>query len=102
MGKVKTRLEELVRQKCIELGGEIKSLSVGDDHVHLFVQTTPTISPNSFVGQVKGFTSRVMRQEFGELRSRLPSLWTRSYFVSTHGHISDRMIQSYIEEQKGM
>ncbi|MCJ7762622.1 transposase, partial [Candidatus Bathyarchaeota archaeon] len=37
-----------------------------------------------------------------ELRSKLPTLWTRSYFVSTHGHISDEIIQKYIEEQKGM
>jgi putative transposase len=54
------------------------------------------------IGAIKGNTSRLMRQEFPELRSKLPTLWTRSYFVSTHGHISDAMIQKYIEEQKGM
>jgi putative transposase len=43
-----------------------------------------------------------LRKEYKELRTRLPTLWTRSYFVSTHWHISDKMIEKYIEEQKGM
>jgi putative transposase len=102
VGETKKRLEELIVKKCAELNGEIKSLAVGDDHVHLFVRTSPIISPNSFIGQVKGFTSRILRQEFSELRTRIPTLWTRSYFVSTHGHISDKRIMQYIDEQKGM
>ena len=72
------------------------------DHVHLFIQSNPRIAPNSIVGQIKGYTSRILRQEFKELRTKVPTLWTRSYFVSTHGHISDKLIQKYIEEQKGM
>ncbi len=99
---VKKRLEKLIQQKTKELNGEVLSLAIGDDHVHLFVRTTPTIAPNSFIGKVKGFTSRILRQEFPTVKSRLPTLWTRSYFVSTHGHISDAMIKKYIDEQKGM
>jgi putative transposase len=72
------------------------------DHVHLFIQADPRLAPNSIIGQIKGFTSRVLRREFRELRSRLPTLWTRSYFVSTHGHVSDETIKRYIEEQKGV
>lgn len=102
VGKIQKRLEELIREKSKELDGEILSLAIGDDHVHLFVRTTPIISPNKFIGQIKGYSSRILRQEIPEVKSRLPTLWTRSYFVSTHGHISDKMIQKYIEEQKGM
>ena len=101
-GKIQKRLEELLREKAKELNGEILSLAIGDDHVHLFVRTTPIISPNKFIGQIKGYASRILRQEIPEVKSRLPTLWTRSYFVSTHGHISDKMIARYIEEQKGM
>ncbi|AFU59678.1 putative transposase, IS200 family [Candidatus Nitrososphaera gargensis Ga9.2] len=45
---------------------------------------------------------KILREEFPELKSRLPTLWTRSYFVSTHGHVSADVIKKYIEEQKGV
>lgn len=102
VGDIQRRLDELIRKKCAELDGEILSLSIAADHVHLFVKTNPRIAPNKFIGLVKGYTSHELREEFAEIRSRLPTLWTRSYFVSTHGHISDAMIKRYIEEQKGM
>jgi putative transposase len=100
--KIQKRLDELIKIKCSELDGEILSLSIAPDHVHLFVKTNPRISPNKFIGLVKGFTSHELRKEFPSLKRRLPTLWTRSYFVSTHGHVSDKLIKKYIEEQKGM
>jgi putative transposase len=96
------RLDELIRLKCQELKCEVLALSIESDHVHLFVKASPQLAPNRIIGTIKGYTSRSMRQQFPELRSKLPTLWTRSYFVSTHGRISDDMIQKYIEEQKGM
>ena len=99
---IKARLDALIREKCLKLNCEVITLAIMEDHVHLFVRATPLISPNSLIGQVKGYSARVLRQEFPQLKSRLPTLWTRSYFVSTHGHISDAMIQQYIDEQKGM
>lgn len=102
IGKIEERLKELIKEKSKELSCEIITLETMPDHVHLFIQANPKISPNSIVGQIKGYSSRMLRKEFRELRTRLPTLWTRSYFVSTHGHISDKMIQKYIEEQKGM
>ena len=70
------------------------------DHVHLFTKTDPTISPNNVIAKIKGKTSRILRSEFPQLRKRLPTLWTRSYFVSTHGHVSFDTIKKYIEDQK--
>jgi putative transposase len=102
VGHIAKRTEELIRQKAKELNCKIIALEIMPDHIHLFIQGTPQISPNSLIGQIKGYTSRVLRKEYKELRTRLPTLWTRSYFVSTHGHISDKMIEKYIEEQKGM
>jgi len=96
------RLDDLIRLKCQELKCEVLALSIESDHVHLFVKASPQLAPNRIIGTIKGYTSRLMRQQFPELRSKLPTLWTRSYFVSTHGCISDDMIQKYIEEQKGM
>lgn len=102
VGVIEKRLEELIRKKSIELKCEVLALTIMSDHVHLFVKANPQYAPNRLIGEIKGYTSRTLRQEFAELRTKLPTLWTRSYFVSTHGHISDEIIQRYIEEQKGM
>lgn len=100
-GKIEKRLKQLLEQKTAEVGCKIIALETTPDHLHIFVQAPPTIAPNRLVAALKGYTSRVLRQEFPELTSRLPTLWTRSYFVSTHGHVSAEAIKKYVEEQKG-
>ena len=102
VGAVESRLKELIHAKADEMGWTILAPELMPDHVHLFVQATPKDAPNRIIGAFKGYTSRVLRQEFPELKSRLPSLWTRSYFVSTHGHVSSETIKKYVEEQKGV
>jgi len=102
VGTVEKRLKELIKEKAEQLDCKVIALEVQPDHTHLFIQGKPKHSPNLIIGQIKGYTSRILRKEFKELRTRLPSLWTRSYFVSTHGHVSDKVIQKYIEEQKGV
>lgn len=101
-GRIAKRCEELLRGKAKEMKCEIKALEIMPEHIHIFIQGSPIQSPNFIISQLKGITSRRLRQEFPELKSRLPTLWTRSYFVSTHGHVSNEMIQKYIEEQRGM
>lgn|SRR5690606_9260730 len=100
-GQVKKRLDELLKAKADELGIEIREASVMPDHVHLFVTAPPTLAPHFIVNQLKGYTSRILRNEFPSLTSRLPSLWTRSYYVESVGHISEETIRKYIEDQKG-
>jgi len=100
--QIAIRLDKLIRQKAEQLKCKIIAMEIMPDHVHLFIQGNPKISPNSLIGQIKGYTSQMLREEFKELKTKLPTLWTRSYFVSTHGHISDKLIEKYIEEQKGM
>jgi putative transposase len=102
VGNIPKRLDELIREKAKQLNSDILALEIMPDHVHVFIQAKPIIAPNTLIGQIKGYTSRVLRQEFKELQTRLPTLWTRSYFVSTHGHVSNATIQKYIEEQKGI
>ena len=98
VGKIKIRLIKLINLKAKELGCGVVSLEVMPDHVHLFVQSNPKISANHLIGQIKGYTSRLLRIEFKELLF-LPSLWTRSYWVSTAGNVSQAVIRKYIEEQ---
>jgi putative transposase len=98
-GPVKMRLETLIGQVAAELDCEILALEVMADHMHLFLSCPPTLAPCQIVFRVKGRSSRKLRQEFPHLR-RLPSLWTRSYFVGTAGNVSTDTIRHYIEMQK--
>ena len=100
IGKIERLFKKLIELKCKEINCEIKALEIMPEHTHLFIQANPTQSPNLIIAQIKGLTSRMLRKEFKELR-KMPTLWTRSYFVSTHGHVSNAMIKKYIEEQKG-
>jgi putative transposase len=101
INKVKSRLEELIAEKADDLDCEIIDLQVMPDHVHLFIAAKPPLSPNRIIAQIKGFSSKKLREEFVSLKHSLPSLWTRSYFVSTAGNVSSDTIQRYIEEQTG-
>jgi putative transposase len=98
---VEARLRELLQEKANELLLSVEKLEVMSDHVHLFVKASPTISPHLIVKRLKGYSSRIMRQEFPELRRRLPTLWTNSYYCESCGHISEDTVKRYIEEQKG-
>jgi len=98
-GRVAERLRGLIRAKCAERGWTVQALEVMPDHVHLFVRTGPDASPALVAHQCKGFTSRVLRAEFPQLRSRLPTLWSKSYLVASVGRVSEAAIRGYIAEQ---
>lgn len=100
-GDVVNRLQELLHEKTNELNMQIHALEIMPDHVHLFVESDPTWAISGITNALKGYTSRILRQEFGSLRSRLPTLWSRSYYVGTVGHVSEETIKRYIESQKG-
>jgi putative transposase len=97
---IDTRLEEIIQAVCDELAAEILQLEVMPDHVHLLVEVAPQFGIHKLVRRIKGRSSRLLRQEFPVLRSRLPSLWTNSYFVSTVGGAPLEVIKQYIEQQK--
>ena len=101
VGKVGDRLVELIDQIAKELEGEVIELVVRPDHVHLFATFPPTIAPYQIMHRIKGATSHYLREEFPYLKSRLPNLWTRSYYVGTAGHVSSETIRKYIEAQSG-
>ena len=98
--KIELRLKELIRKKAEEIEVEIMEMETMQDYIHIFVKSKPTYSPHFIVQQFKGYSSRILREEFAELRSRLPSLWTRSYFCESVGCISADTIIRYIENQK--
>ena len=91
----------MVVQKQEEYGYRVLGMEVMPDHVHLLLDVNPQIGIKSVVSRIKGFTSHELRNEFPSLKSRLPTLWTRSKFVSTVGSVSMSVVMQYIEEQKG-
>ncbi len=99
--EVENRLRQLLAEKAAELDMTIHALEVMPDHVHLFVEADPTLSVAEIVNRFKGYTSRVLRQEFTMLRSRLPTLWSRSYYCGTVGAVSEATVKRYIANQKG-
>lgn len=98
---VADRLKELIAERADVLKLEIAGLEVMPDHVHLFFAAPPTDAPQFYANQFKGYTSRVLRDEFPQLKSSLPSLWSRSYYVGSAGNVSADVIRKYIENQKG-
>lgn len=100
VGDIEKRLKELLLQKAKENDWQIENMEVMPDHVRIFIKTTPSDSPALVAAQLKGFTSHQLRKEFTYLRSKLPTLWTRSYYAESVGHISEDTIKKYIDEQK--
>jgi putative transposase len=100
-GETADRLMALLYEKAAELALNIEAVEVMPDHVHLFLSSDPTMGVAEIVNRMKGYTSRILRQEFPSLRSKLPTLWSRSYYAGSVGHVSEYTIRKYIEAQKG-
>jgi putative transposase len=96
------RVQALLAAIADEHGMTIRAAEVMPDHVHLFVEADPTLCVAEIVNRFKGRTSRLLREEFPALRSRLPTLWSRSYFAASVGAVSEATIRRYIDAQKGV
>jgi putative transposase len=99
-GRIETRLKELIREVTEEKGAWLVELEVMPDHVHLLVEVDPQFGIHKLVKAIKGRSSRVLRQEFPSLKSKLPTLWTNSYFVATVGGAPLDVVKRYVENQK--
>jgi len=98
---VDTRLKELIEEVATEHAMTIHTMEVMPDHVHVFVEADPTLCVAEIVNRIKGRSSRILRQEFPSLRTRLPTLWSRSYYAGSVGAVSEGVVRRYIEAQKG-
>ena len=99
-GPMEARLKEIIAEVIEEKGAWLIELETMPDHVHLLAEVDPQYGVHKLVKAIKGRSSRVLRQEFPWLRSRLPSLWTNSYFVATVGAAPRSVIRRYVENQK--
>jgi putative transposase len=98
VGAIKTRADEIMENVAMENGWKIIAKEIMPNHVHLFVSADTRTRPEIVAKRFKGRTSRYLRKEFRELL-KMPTLWTRSYFISTAGNVSATVIKKYIEQQ---
>ena len=96
---VEGRFKELVTEICRGHSIEILAMECHHDHAHLFLSCLPSDSPSDIMRYVKGGTAHALLSEFSQL-SRMPNLWTRSFFVSTAGKVSSGTIRHYVDTQK--
>ncbi len=100
VGDIKDRMQEIIDEVADANNWEIIAQEIMPDHVHLFVSADTRTKPEIVVKRFKGRMSRYLRKEFPELL-KMPTLWTRSYFLSSAGNVSSSTITRYIEQQWG-
>ncbi|MCG9134881.1 IS200/IS605 family transposase [Candidatus Poribacteria bacterium] len=100
--EIQARFKELVLESQEKYGYIIRALETMTDHVHLLVSIPPTENVSIMIGKIKGITAKALREEFPHLKSRLPNLWTRSYFVASTGSVTLAVLKQYVASQKGV
>ena len=98
LGEIRNRLEQIIKEVTCEKRGKILAMEVMPDHVHLCISLPPDVAPHMFVKSVKGRSSNNLRKEFTSLM-KMPSLWTRSYFISSFGDVSTDTVLEYVKRQ---
>ena len=99
---VDQRLKQIIAEVVGETDSILMEIEVMPDHVHLLIDVDPQFGIHRVVKAIKGRSSRLLRNEFRWLKSRLPTLWTHSYFVSTVGGAPRAVIKRYIESEKSV
>ena len=100
IGKVAESLKENIYFIANKYNAEIIELEIMPEHVHLLVEIDPQFGIHKLVKNIKGYSSRILREDFKILKTKLPTLWTNSYFVSTVGGAPLSIIKQYIGNQK--
>ena len=100
-GNVALRLRELLRQGCEARGIQIMEGAIGTDHVHMMLSCTPKLSPSQIMQYLKGRASRLLQEEFPELKKKYwgQHMWSRGYFCGSVGAVDKKTIEEYIRNQ---
>lgn len=102
-GEVQVAAKTALAACCAQHGFQLLALETDEDHVHCFVSAPPKDSPEKIVGLLKGYSSRMLRQQFPALAKTTgkAQLWTSAYYVGTAGAVSAEVIKRYICECQG-
>ena len=94
------RLKVLIKETADMYDFEVIDMEVMPDHVHLLIDCAPEPGIAECVKKLKARTSHILRLEYPKLKTRIPTLWTRSCFISSVGAVSLETVKRYIDEQK--
>jgi putative transposase len=100
--EIQARLKALILEQQEAYPYVVREVESMPDHIHLLASIPPDISVTSVIGKIKGYTAKILRNEFPILKRRLPCLWTRSKFVASAGNVTLEVLKQYIENQKGV
>lgn len=100
IGEVENRLKEIIYEVCDKYSIDLIEMEIMPDHVHLLIEVDPQFGVHKAIKQIKGTSSRILRKEFHHLTTKIPTLWTNSYFISTVGGAPLDIVKQYIESQK--
>jgi len=100
IGEVEQRLKQLINEVALDLRVEIIEMETDKDHIHILADIDPQFGVMKFVKTAKGRSSKILRDEFHHLRTKLPTLWTNSVFISTVGGAPIEVVRQYIESQQ--
>jgi putative transposase len=98
-----TRCEQIMREVCAGMGGELREFNGEDDHVHLLVHYPPKLAVSTLVNSLKGVSAHYLRKEFTGRTNRAimhGHLWSPSYFAASCGKASLAIVKEYIAGQK--
>jgi putative transposase len=100
-GSVEQRLREIVAAVLTEKEARLITIELVPRYVHLVVEVGPQLGIHRLVKAIKARSASALREEFPSLRTRLPSLWTNSYLVTTVGNPPPAaLIQGFLSEQR--
>ena len=77
--KVVKLVKAYITSKLNELKVELVTMRGGKEHLHIFVANCKNIAPSVLIGQLKGFSSRMMRKNHFSLFKHL--LWATNFGV---------------------
>jgi len=96
------RLQEIVKQNCLDWQSELLEFSGEADHIHALIEINPKVQISKFANNLKTVTSRLIRKEFPNECAkfyRQPVFWKIGYFVSSVGGATLDVIKAYIQQQ---
>ena len=102
-GAMLKRIEDLIRETCIQMDCELIEFNGEHDHTHLMVSVHPKVAVSNLVGKLKGKSAYFLRQEFSkEVRKKLwgDHFWSPSYCVVSCGGAPLEIVKQYIENQR--
>ena len=104
-GEKKRAIGEILRKLCEWKGVNILEAECCPDHIHMLVEIPPKMSVASFVGYLKGKSSLMVYERFGDMKFRYRNrqFWCRGYYVDTVGKNAQKIkeyIQNQLEEDK--